>query len=368
MKITQIEIFQSPIKLKEPFVISLGLHEYAENIIVKIKSDQGYVGFGECCPFKTINGESMTSGFEVGKFLAQGLLHQNPLNIENCHVLMDKIIYGNSSIKSAFDIALYDIAAQHAKLPLYAFLGGNNHKTLTTDYTVSIGNANKMADDALKIKNNGFQIIKVKLGGTLEQDLERIKQIRNAVGNDILLRIDANQGWKADEALMILNALAPYHIQHCEEPIPRHDFMDLPLLNQKSPILIMADESCCDHHDVKRLIHLKACHQMNIKLGKSSGIFKALKMIELGEKNNIKFQIGGFLESRLHFTAAAHLALSNKSVIHFDFDSPLMFSEDPVKNGITYTSNGEVKVPELIGLGASFDENYLNELIQWKIE
>jgi L-alanine-DL-glutamate epimerase-like enolase superfamily enzyme len=362
MKIKQIEIYPSPIKLKEPFIISLGKHEYAENIIVVIKTDEGLTGFGECCPFKTINGESMESGIVVGKFLAQNLLGKNPLDIAACSSSMDATIYGNSSIKSAFDIALYDIASQQAQLPLYAFLKGKNNKIILTDYTISIDNSDKMAADAQKIIAGGFQIIKVKLGGTQEQDLERIKKIREAIGNEIPLRIDANQGWKAEEAVDILTTLAPYNIQHCEEPIPRWDFMELPRIKKESPISIMADESCCDHHDTKRLIALSACDQFNVKLGKSSGIFKALKIIRLAEEADIKMQIGGFLESRLAFTASAHLALSSDNIIHFDFDSPLMLKEDPIIGGITYNNKGEISVPETIGLGASIDEKYLQGL------
>ncbi len=368
MKIKKIEIYPSPIKLKEPFIISLGKHEYAENIIVLIKTDDGLTGFGECCPFKTINGESMESGVVVGKYLAQNLLGKNPLDIAACSAVMDATIYGNSSIKSAFDIALYDIAAQHAQLPLYAFLRGKNNKILLTDYTISIDNADKMAADAQKIIAAGFQIIKVKLGGTKEQDIERIKNIREAIGNEIPLRIDANQGWKAEEALDILTALAPYNLQHCEEPIPRWDFMELPRIKKESPISIMADESCCDHHDAKRLIALSACDQFNVKLGKSSGIFKALKIIQLAEAADIKMQVGGFLESRLAFTASAHLALSSNNIIHFDFDSPLMLKEDYVLGGILYNSKGEITVPETSGLGASVDENYLKALKKTVIE
>ena len=362
MIIKQVEIYPSPIKLKEPFVISLGTHEYAENIIVVIKTDDGLTGFGECCPFKTINGEGMESGVLVGKYLARNLIGKNPLDIVGCTSIMDATIFGNSSIKSAFDIALHDITAQHAQLPLYAFLNGENNKTIVSDYTISIDNPVKMAADAKKIIANGFQIIKVKLGGTKEQDVERIKKIRDAIGMNVPLRIDANQGWKAEESLEILKALAPYHIQHCEEPIPRWDFMELPKIKKYSPIPIMADESCCDHHDAKRLIALSACDQINVKLGKSSGIFKALKIIRLAEEAHIKMQIGGFLESRLAFTASAHLALCSDDIIHFDFDSPLMLQGDYVVGGIKYNTKGEITVPEQIGLGASVDEEYLKGL------
>lgn len=368
MNITKVEIFASPIKLKEPFIISLSKHEFAENIIVRINTNEGLTGFGECCPFKSINGESMESGVLVGKILAQNLLNKNPLNIEECSQVMDATIFGNSSIKSAFDIALHDVASQHANLPLYAYLGGENNKKIITDYTISIDNPEKMAADAEKIVLNGFQFIKVKLGGAKEQDIERIKRIREAVGDTIPLRIDANQGWKAEEAVEILNALSIYNIQHCEEPIARWNFMELPLIKKNSKIEIMSDESCCDHNDAKRLIDLNACHQLNVKLGKSSGIFKALKIARIAEQAQMKMQVGGFLESRLAFTASAHLALCSKNIVHYDFDSPLMLQDDVVVDGIKYSPKGEIILPNKIGLGASVDEQYLKGLQKLVVE
>ncbi len=360
--IETIEIYQSNIKLKEPFIISLGVLTHAENVIVIIKTNNGITGTGECSPFKTINGESMETGFIVGQYLAKGLKGKNPLDIEACTKIMDTIIYANNSIKSAFDMALYDIAAQQANLPLFAFLGGSNNKVLVTDYTVSFDNPNKMAADAVKIKAAGFQVVKVKLGGNQAADVERIKMIREAIGMDLPLRIDANQGWTAATTPDILNALAPYNIQHCEEPIPRWDYMQLPAIRKQSTIKIMADESCCDEHDAQRLVDIQACDSLNVKLGKSAGIFRAEKIIEIAAQHNMMVQIGGFLESRLAFTAAAHLSLTSDVVVHCDFDTPLMFIEDPVVDGITYNAIGVIKVPETPGLGASFNENYLQQL------
>lgn len=362
LKITSIELYPSKIKLKESFKISLGILTHAENVIVIIHTDKGISGTGECSPFMTINGESMETGMVVGKYLAQILKDKNALDIESCIIAMNSVIYANNSIKSAFDMALYDIAAQHAGKPLYSFLGGSNNKTLITDYTVSIDTPEKMGLDALKIKQAGFQIIKVKLGGTKEQDVARIKSIRDAVGIEIPIRIDANQGWNINNALDILNTLAPYNIQHCEEPIPRWDFMNLPLIKKQSPIKMMADESCCDENDAKRLFDLNACDYFNVKLGKSSGIYRAKKIIALAEQHDIKIQLGGFLESRLAFSAAAHLALTSDIIVHCDFDTPLMFEEDPVDGGITYNNKGEITVPEVAGIGANFKENYLKSL------
>jgi len=193
-------------------------------------------------------------------------------------------------------------------------------------------------------------------------DVVRIKAIREAVGNEIPLRIDANQGWSVDEAIATLQALGKYDIQHCEEPIPRWNFMQLPKVRQASPIPIMSDESCGDEHDAERLINLKACDYLNIKLGKSGGIHKALKMVKLAEAAALHLQVGAFMESRLAMTAFAHFSLCSPMIEHYDFDTALMFVEDPVTGGIIYEKNGVVKVPEVTGLGASVDEKWLSKM------
>lgn len=362
LSITHIEIYKLSVPLKEPFITSLGKEESADNILVKIFTNAGIIGFGECSPYMPINGESQDTCFVVGQYFAKVLKGKDPLSIEECVKQMDAVIYGNTSIKSAFDMALYDIASQHAAMPLYKFLDGSNSKTIVTDYTVSIDEPAKMAADALKIKEAGYPAIKVKLGKDGKQDIKRIKAIRDAVGDDIPIRIDANQGWKVKEAIDTLNALSVFNIQHCEEPVARWKFMRLPEIKNESAIPIMADESCSDEHDAERLIELEACDYFNIKLGKSGGIFKALKMVKLAEAAGIRLQVGAMLESRLAMTAFAHFALCSDFIVHYDFDTALMFVEDPVSGGITYEKNGLIRVPETNGLGAWIEPERLNKL------
>jgi L-alanine-DL-glutamate epimerase-like enolase superfamily enzyme len=362
LTIRHVELYKLSIPLIEPFITSLGVEVAAENVLVKIITEEGITGFGECSPYMPINGESQDTCFIVGQYFAKVLKGQNPLDIAVCISMMDKVIYANTSIKSAFDIALYDIASQHAGMPLYQFIGGENNKTIITDYTVSIDEPAKMAADAVKIKEQGYPAIKVKLGKNGKTDVERMKAIRAAVGNAIPLRIDANQGWSVEEAIETLNALAPLDIQHCEEPIARWNYLQLPKVKRESPIPIMADECCGDHHDAERLIELNACDYMNIKLGKSGGIFNALKIVSLAEPAGIHLQVGAMLESRLGMTAFAHFALCSPHIVHYDFDTALMFIEDPVTGGIVYEKNGVVKVPDTAGLGAVVEEHWLSKM------
>ncbi|MBL7940987.1 MAG: dipeptide epimerase [Flavobacteriales bacterium] len=357
--VSRIELCPLSIPLRAPFVTSLGALDAVESVIVRVTTDDGLTGWGECNPFWSINGETQETCLAVGKHIARALVGHDATDIEGLHARMDRLIFANNSIKSAFDIACHDIAAQAAGLPLHRYLGGTKHRSLITDYTVSLGTKERMAADAQAIIDNGFQVIKVKLGGTPQADIERILAIRGAIGGKIPLRIDANQGWSPEQAIHVLNALGDANIQHCEEPIPRWQFMQLGRVKEASPIPIMADESCCDDHDAERLIQLGACQRFNIKLGKSGGLFKAKKIIALAEQAGMEVQIGGFLESRLAWTAAAHLAFTSEAVQFCDMDTPLMFTMDPVVGGISYHAGGRVEVPRTAGLGASIDPTHL---------
>jgi L-Ala-D/L-Glu epimerase len=358
LPIAKISLHRLRIPLKKPFVTSLGPNLQADNVVVIIRTADGLTGFGECSPFWTINGETAETCLSVGAHLAKAIIGHEATDIEGAHAVMDRLIFANNSIKSAFDIALHDIAAQAAGLPLWKFLGGKQCSDPSTDYTVSIGDPQQMAADAEDIVRNGFPVIKVKLGGDGDLDIRRIRAIRERVPSILPLRIDANQGWDPETAIRVLNTLGPLNIQHCEEPIPRWRFMDMRRVKEASPIPIMADESCCDHHDAQRLIELGACQRFNIKLGKSGGLFKAKKILALAEAAGMEVQIGGFLESRLAWSAAAALATTSLCAKYFDMDTPLMFQADPVEGGLAYGANGAVVLPKGIGVGASIGKSY----------
>jgi L-alanine-DL-glutamate epimerase-like enolase superfamily enzyme len=382
LQIDRIDLYKLLIPLKEPFIISLGAEYNAESVIVVIKTREGITGFGECSPYAAINGEVVDTCMVTGQMLGKILKPENPLDIKKCLQLMDSVIYGNTSIKSAFDMALLDIGSQHAGLPLYKYLrrlrramlkkedakkwgvpdDHATNKELYTDYTISLGETDKMADDAKRFAAMGFPVIKIKVGGEPQKDIERVKAVRKAVGSNIALRIDANQGWKVKGAVEVLNGVKDCDIQFCEEPIARWNFMKLRKVRKNSPIPIMADETCGDVHDAERLIALGACDMFNIKLGKCGGLYNALKIINAAAANAMPLQIGGFTESRLGITAEVHLAHTGDNILYYDFDTPLMFTEDPVRGGAEYGQNGLVTVTETPGLSASIDAARLEKM------
>src|SRR5438067_12204746 len=128
--IQSVEIYKLSIPLKEPFVISLGSIYEAQNVVVIIRTRNGCTGYGECSPYMTINGESVDTCFIVGQYFGKVLKGKDAIDIAGCIDIMDQTIYANTSIKSAFDIALHDIASQNEGVPLYKYLGGNKNKVL----------------------------------------------------------------------------------------------------------------------------------------------------------------------------------------------------------------------------------------------
>ena len=257
--VNRIEIFKLTVPLKEPFVISLGPITDANNLAVRVHTDAGLTGTGECSPFTTIVGETQAAAFQVARDLAALLKGKDALAIEDRLAEFDAAIPGNTTIKSAFDMALYDLLGKRANLPLYRLLGGGGGRTIRTDMTVGLGAPQAMADKARAYQREGFCAIKVKLGTTLSEDVARIRAIRDAVGPAMPLRIDANQGWDAATAIAVLKALEPFGIDHCEEPVPRWNARGLARVAAHSPIPIMADESAFDHHDAFRLAGMEAC-------------------------------------------------------------------------------------------------------------
>lgn len=360
MKIIKTELFLYKIPMV-PFTIATGTMQFAQNVLIKIHTDESIIGWGECSAFPMIVGETQLSCYNLAKDFAAFWKGKNPLEIDARLKELDYIIAGNYTAKSAFDLALYDIAAQAANKPLYAFLGGTA-KPIESDLTIGIDSPEKMAEQAIEFVAKGVKMIKVKLGKKPSEDIERIKQIRTAIGNDIILRIDANQGWTPEDALPVLTALSTFNIQFCEQPMHKYYDDALPALCAASPIAIMADESVFTHHDARKLMAQKACHAINIKFSKSGGINEAIKIHAIAKANQIPCMMGGMLESRLALSAKMHFAMAHDNVKYYDMDTCLLgHTVDPVIGGVQF--NGmHLSISDAPGIGATVDPAYLSKL------
>jgi L-Ala-D/L-Glu epimerase len=359
MKITGTDIWKLSIPM-HPFSIATGTMNFAQNLFIRIHTDKGTYGCGECSAFPVITGESQDSCFILAQQFASLWKGKDPLAIENrIHELNQSTAY-NYTAKSAFDMALYDISAKAAGLPLYEFLGGVK-RPMETDLTIGIDEPQQMAQKAKEFINDGVKIIKVKLGKDALTDLQRVRQIRTAVGPDIRLRLDANQGWSYEEASSILQALESFHIEFCEQPMRKWNDHLLPGLKKISPVPIMADESVSDHHDAQRLIDTDSCDYINIKFAKSGGIHEALKINEVCAKNGVPCMMGGMLESRMALTAFAHFASAMSNIHFYDMDTCMLgHKTDPATGGVSF--DGYVlHLPDVTGIGADIDDRFLKK-------
>lgn len=359
-QIKRIDIIPIQIKLTEPFVISKGPLTHARNTVIRIYIQDGLYGTGECCPYRTIHGETQQGTVAAAQDIARSLIGDDSREIQAIVKKVDKALAGNASIKGAFDMALYDLRSKMLGIPLYRYLDGDQNKKIYTDMTVSLLEVDKMVKKATEFVKDGFPVLKVKLGDRPStKDIERISAIRDAVGMDIPIRIDANQGWNYLEAKQALMGMAEMNIQHCEAPIPAGNILDRQKLRDESPIPIMGDECVFSHQDAYINLAGGAIDLINIKLGKSGGICHGMKIAAIAEAAGVYCQVGSFSETRLGITALVHFSMACENVIYYDLDSPLMQSEDPVQGGMVYHKDWEVTVDESPGHGADFDPVFL---------
>ncbi len=365
MRITHTDIFRFSIPM-EPFTIATGTMHFAQNMLVRVHAEDGLYGLGECSAFPMIVGENQETCIVMAKEFAGIWKHKDPTDIPARMQELHNYTAGNFTAKSAFDMALYDLSAKAASLPLYKFLGGNK-RVVETDITVGINPPEKMASEAQHFARQGARIVKVKLGKGAEDDIERVFAVRKAIGPDITLRIDANQGWSFEEAAYVLDAIGKADIEFCEQPMRTWYDDQLPELCRRSPIKIMADESCYNHHDARRQIRSASCDYINIKLAKSGGILEARKIHEVAAAENIACMIGGMLESRLAVSANLHFAYACPGISFFDLDSALLgHLEDPVTDGINYRGFMP-EISDLPGIGAGVKESFLENCERWTI-
>jgi L-alanine-DL-glutamate epimerase-like enolase superfamily enzyme len=350
LAIKQIEVYPITLGYKEPFRIAPGASTESKNVIVKIITDYGVVGWGESSPSERVTGETAETVIKTLDKVAPKLIDMYPLRIEQNVELMDSLVEGEPAAKAAIDIALHDILGKTARKPLYMLMGGYRNEVLT-DITLGIKSPKEMAEDAVKAVKKGFKALKVKVGVDPTEDVERIKMIRSAVGGDMHIRIDANQGWTPRQALEALNKMKKFNIQFAEQPVPAEDLKGLVAVRKNSPVPIMADESVHSPEDAMRLIQAEAVDFINIKLMKSGGILKGRKIAAIAEAAGIPCMIGCMGESEIGIAAGAHLAAAVKNIQYADLDSDLLLKDKLVRKGGTKVKDSLRVFSRQYGLG-----------------
>jgi L-Ala-D/L-Glu epimerase len=362
VKVKTIEIYKLNIPFKHPLKVAIGKKVGANNILIKIITDKDLVGWGEASPSPYITGDSQESNYVMAQQLALLMKGKNPIAIEDRMREINGFIVGEPSIRSAFDMALYDLLGKAAGLPLYKLLGGSQRE-MRTDLTIGIQDTvEQTVNRAVEILELGFDAIKLKTGRPGLADVALVQAVRERVGPHIQIKIDSNQGWDYPTAVANIQAMERLNLQYAEQPLAHWDIENLRRLREKVSLPICADESVFDDKDALKLITAGAVDYLNIKLGKSGGIHTALKINAIAEAAGCKCMIGCFAESRLGLSAAAHLAMARPNIIFLDLDSAYYLKADPVIGGMTYDENvgGRIVISDKPGHGVEIKENYLD--------
>ncbi len=360
MKIAGIEIYKYDVPLKSPFRISLGAVSAANDVLIRIRTDSGLIGIGEACPFPPITGETQDTNLSMARSLREMFIGKDPLAIESLVAEMGAVVHSNPSVVAAYDTALFDILGQAAGLPVFRLLGGDK-AVFETDVTTGIDTPAGMAANAREHAGRGYKTLKAKVGLNPDEDIARVQAIREAIGPDINLRIDANQGWSVPQAIYALRGMEKFKIQLVEQPVVAWDTAGLKAVREESPIPIMADEAVFGPADAMKLIRADACDHFNIKIMKAGGILNSVRIAHIADGANIRCMVGCMLETKLGLTAAAHVVASQKNIIFADLDGNDEHVFDPVTGGIT-VKGGVLIMPETPGIGCDIDPAFLNKL------
>lgn len=352
MKITDIKIKRISVPLRTPFKTALRTVNSVEDVIVEIYTDTGNIGFGEAPPTGVITGD--TAGAIIGAIedhIKKAIVGMKIENFEDLILKLQNCVLKNTSAKAAVDIALYDLYGQLYGAPLYKLLGGYRSE-IVTDITISVNDPEEMAKDSLDAISRGYGTLKIKVGKDSARDMERMKAIRRAVGYDVNLRIDANQGWKPKEAVNILRKMedAGLQIEFVEQPVSAHDIDGLKFVTDNVSTLVLADESVFSPMDALNILQRRAADFINIKLMKTGGIYNALKICSLAEMYGVECMIGCMLEAKVSVTAAVHLACAKSIITKIDLDGPILCSEDPVNGGAIFDES-KIMLTDIPGLG-----------------
>jgi L-Ala-D/L-Glu epimerase len=323
------------LKFKYPFTISKGTKTHQPTLIVALQH-MGFTGYGEApaITYYNISTDQMEADLLQKKTMIERFAFTDPGRYWHfLHHLLPK----NPFLVCALDIAAWDLFGKMRRLPLYRMFGVDNPTGPVTDYTIGIDSIEKMV---AKMKEKPWPVYKIKLG--THEDIAIMETLRKHT--DSVFRIDANAAWKAEDALEKIMVFKDLGVEFIEQPLAKDDWEGMKWLYEKSPLPLIADESCVSEQDVAKCEgHF---HGINIKLTKCGGITPALRMIKDARKRNMNIMIGAMNESSIGSAAIAHL---RPLADYIDMDGPILLEED-LATGIGF-GYGEVLLSPNPGLG-----------------
>jgi L-alanine-DL-glutamate epimerase-like enolase superfamily enzyme len=328
------------LRTKHPFTIARGGSSEFRVVWVRVTDSDGNDGWGEASPSK-FYGETADTVVAVLPRLADAIEGINPWSLEEIEHELDAAVRFNGAAKSAVSAALHDLAAKRLDVPLWKMWGLDPARSPRSSFTIGIGDA---ADIKRKVAEaEQYPILKVKLGS--DHDEEILDIVRSAAP-DKVLRVDANAAWTPKHAVRMMEILVRYDVEFVEQPLPAHDIDGMRFVRERSPLPIVADESCVTSVDIPRLVG--AVDGINIKLAKCGGLREALRMIAVARAHGLLVMCGCMIETSLGITAAAHLA---PLLDYADLDGAALVANDPFI-GVSI-AGGRIALRDAPGLGVT---------------
>lgn len=345
MKISALETWPVTMKLTEPYQIAYERVDSTTNIFLRIETDNHIVGYGCAAPDLQITGETPESVLNSMKDVVEpSIMGSDPLRITKVLEKLKPLMRGQPSAIAAVDIALYDILGKACNLPLWKLLGGFRDR-VKTSVTIGILPELETVVHAWDMVKRGFKCLKLKGGIDVNSDISRVLKVREAIGKDIEIRFDANQGFSVDETIRFVKETRKANLELIEQPTAKSQPSLLEKVTSRVQIPVMADESLMTLRDAFRIARGGLADMVNVKLMKVGGISEALQINAVARSAGLEVMVGCMDESALSIAAGLHFALARPNVMYADLDGHLWLEEDPFKekvilrNGTLYPSH-----------------------------
>jgi muconate/chloromuconate cycloisomerase len=361
MKITKIRVSAVNIPTAKTYRVAvMGTITSTQSVIVEMYTDEGLVGIGETDPALAFTGESQQTVMTMLKHhLGPAVLGMDPRAVEAIHGRMDAVCVENHFAKAAIDLACHDLLGKASNVPVYQLLGGLIRERVPIMWSLGSEAPEINVQEAVKKVEEGYQTIGLKLGILPpEMDVERVAQVRKAVGPEVQLRCDANQGWTVGTAIATIRRLEEQGIAMIEQPVPRWDLEGMAQVARSVNVPVGADESLCSPHDALRLIQERAAGFFSIKTTKNGGLLPAKKIAAIVQAAGGKLFVNSMIEMGISVMSGLHFAASTPGL--FDIGHALTsvrrLKDDILKEPVVY-DGAEIVVPQdRAGLGVELDE------------
>jgi L-alanine-DL-glutamate epimerase-like enolase superfamily enzyme len=338
--------------LHTPFVTALRRTTTTDTVVVTVTDADGHRGYGEAPQVWQVTGESLAGARAcIDGPLRAAIIDRDPDDLQELLRAVRGAAVANHGAKGAVDVALHDLAARRAGLPLARYLGGAA-RTVRTDVTLSVDEPDRLATAARARVTDGFDVLKIKVGTDPVGDVARVAAIRSAVGPDVQIRLDANQGWTPRQAVRAIRAMedSGAGIELVEQPVAGHDIAGLAHVTAHVDTPTLADEAVYGVRDLLAVIQQRAADMVNVKLAKSAGLGPARTLLELAAAAGIGTMVGSMMETHVGLGAAASLVAAYGTTAVSDLDAAWWISDSPVVGGIRY-DGARVHLPDAPGLG-----------------